>query len=209
MSLLLDGIKVGFILCFLIGPIFFTLIQTGIEEGFRAGFVVGLGVWMSDFMYIVGAHWGLVHLSRWMEGSNTTLYLGIVGSFILIGFGISAIFTAQKLKALPTYKTQRSSSFFKLWLKGFLINAFNPFTILFWIGVISTVVVKDELAGNQALVFFGGLIGTVVLTDLLKVLLAKHIRRWLRPVHLIWFRRVSGVALIGFGVMLMVRVLLA
>jgi threonine/homoserine/homoserine lactone efflux protein len=51
-------------------------------------------------------------------------------------------------------------------------------------------------------------LGTIVVTDLLKVLLAKRIRYSLRPVHLLWLRRISGAALIAFGVVLLVRVLL-
>ncbi len=206
MSLLIDGIKIGFILCFLIGPIFFTLIQTGIEEGMRAGIAVGAGIWLSDLMYILGAHWGMTHISRWLDAAAAPLYVGLTGSLILVGFGIAALITAPGVKQLPQRRTQRSSSFLSLWLKGFLINAVNPFTILFWIGVMTTVVVKGELVGSQTVLFFSGVIGTVVSTDFLKVMLAKRIRRWLRPWHLLWFRRISGVALIVFGVVLLVRV---
>ena len=71
-----------------------------------------------------------------------------------------------------------------------------------------TVVIKDGFDGNQASIFFGGVLGTIILTDLLKVILAKRIRYSLRPVHLLWLRRISGAALIVFGVVLLVRVLL-
>ena len=70
------------------------------------------------------------------------------------------------------------------------------------------VVAKDNLNGQNAAFFFGGILGTVILTDSLKVLLAKAIRRWLKPKHILWTRRISGIALVVFGVVLMVRVVI-
>ena len=59
MNILIEGIKVGLILCFLIGPIFFALVQTGVEEGLRAGTAVGLGIWISDLIFILGVYRGI------------------------------------------------------------------------------------------------------------------------------------------------------
>ncbi|AEE50818.1 LysE family translocator [Haliscomenobacter hydrossis] len=209
MNMLFDGIKIGLILGFMIGPIFFALVQTSVEEGFRAGAMVALGIWLSDFLFVLAVYFGVSYLAEIVNTQSFTLILGIGGSILLAGFGLASLLTIPKgllTNTVPEYK--RSSSYPSLFVKGFLINTINPFTVFFWTSLMGTVVIKDGFDGNQASTFFGGVLGTIILTDLLKVILAKKIRYSLRPVHLLWLRRISGGALIVFGVVLLVRVLL-
>ena len=95
-----------------------------------------------------------------------------------------------------------------LWIKGFLINTINPFTVFFWASVMTTVVLEREYDGRQASLFFGGILAMIVFTDSLKVFLAKKIRHKLTSRHLWWVRRISGIALIVFAGVLAVRVLI-
>jgi threonine/homoserine/homoserine lactone efflux protein len=46
---------------------------------------------------------------------------------------------------------------------------------------------------------------TVVVTDSLKIGLAKAIRRWLKPKYILWLRRIAGGALMVFGLVLLAR----
>lgn len=206
MSLLFEGIKVGLVLCFMAGPIFFTLLQTGVEEGLRAGIMVGLGIWVSDLLYINLVYWGLSFVHRLLEDDSFTLIIGLVGGTLLIIFGLAAFLVQPKNLYIADHQQyERSSSYLSLWLKGFLINSVNPFTIFFWVGLMSTVILRNSLEGSEATLFFVGLMGTVVLTDFTKVALAKRIRSFLKPVHLIWFRKIAGAALVFFGIALLVR----
>lgn len=207
MNLLIDGIKIGLALSMLVGPIFFALVQTGIEEGIKAGTAVGLGIWISDLLFIIVVSWGLTHIEPVAEGSSFAFYVGLAGSLILAGFGLWTLLSRPDIKHYARFKPTRSSSYGMLWLKGFLINTINPFTLLFWIGISSTVVFKSGVGGSQASLFFMGILGTIVATDLTKVFLAKKIRRVMRPIHFFWLRRISGIALLLFGVGLLVRVL--
>lgn len=209
MDMLLGGIKLGLILSFMIGPIFFALVQTSVEEGFRAGAMVALGIWVSDASFVLAVYYGMSYLAEVIKAPSFSLILGVGGSILLACFGLVTLLTIPKgllTNTMPTY--QRSSSYLSLFTKGFLINTVNPFTVFFWTSVMSTVVIKDGFDGTQASWFFGGVLGTIVVTDLLKVILAKKIRYSLRPIHLLWLRRISGSALIVFGVVLLVRVLI-
>ena len=64
---------------------------------------------------------------------------------------------------------------------------------------------NGALAPADATAFFGSIIGVIILTDLLKVLLAKRIKAWMSYSYLLAMRRVAGTALVLFGVLLMVR----
>ena len=205
MNLLFDGIKIGLILCFMIGPIFFALVQTGVEEGIRAGATVGFGIWVSDLLYILVVYWSIAYVSRISNWEKFSMFLGLGGSAILILFGLGALFKAPNPGYYMLPYTKRSSSYLSLFSKGFLINTINPFTVFFWLGLMSTVVIKNGFQGKDATLYFSGILATIVLTDLIKVLLSKRIRQMLRPIHLLWFRRISGSALILFGLALLAR----
>ncbi len=195
----------GLLLTIMVGPILFALIQAGIERGFRAGAMIGLGIWISDLIFILSAYFGISYLLNILEWNGFELTLGIAGGFVLIITGILTILS----KPPEIGKSSGiSGSYFALWIKGFLINTVNPFTVFFWATVMTTIVAKDNMNGQNAAFFFGGILGTIIITDSLKVLLAKAIRRWLKPKHILWTRRISGVALVVFGIVLMVRVVI-
>ncbi|MBK8041389.1 MAG: LysE family translocator [Haliscomenobacter sp.] len=212
MALFIDGIKIGLVLCLMVGPLFFTLVQTGVEEGLRAGTMVGLGIWMSDLLYIFAVYGGMSYLSQFTARDHFSTTVGIAGSAVLTLFGLVALMTVPKNLYVQddalALRAHPPTSYLSLWLKGFLINTINPFTIFFWMGLMSTVIVRDDLSRSDALLFFGGIMGMVVSGDFLKVFMAKRIRAVLRPVHLLWLRKVSGAALIVFGIALLLRVLL-
>ena len=56
--------------------------------------------------------------------------------------------------------------------------------------------------------FFGSVLGTIIITDVLKVVLAEKISKRLQPKHILRMRKISGIALFLFGVVMMVRVTL-
>ncbi len=208
MKSLVEGIQTGLILCFLIGPIFFTLIQTGVERGFRAGAAVGLGIWVSDTIFVMAFYSGVNYIAQLLAWEGFSLYVGVIGSIILAIFGTWALLTKPAFQNPSDIHFKPSSSYFSLWLKGFLINSINPFTVLFWFGLMSTTILQNNLTSYDIPLFFGGAIGTVVITDIIKILLAKRIRRWMQPKHILLLRRVSGIALIVFGIVLLVRTII-
>jgi len=207
MSNLLSGIGFGLTLSIMIGPIFFALVQAAIEKGFRAGAMVGFGVWISDLFYILVVYFGISHIASLASNEGFKLYTGLLGSVILILFGIGSIARTNK-EYNKVEDIILPPTWFSLWLKGFLINTINPFTIFFWIGVISTILIKDQSNENNNWVFLSGIFSTIVVTDLSKVVLAKTLRMYLNSGSLKLLKYISGIALICFGVGLFIRVVL-
>lgn len=208
MNLLIEGIKVGLIVCFMIGPMFFALLQASVERGFRAGAILGMGIWSSDLIYIATVYWGLAYIEELIKDDQVTTIVGIIGGVLLIIFGGVALWVKPNLQKALDNHPEGGTPYLGFWLKGFLLNIFNPFTLFFWLGIMSTVMTQEQLDHSQAPLFFSGIIGTIMATDLTKVLLAKTIRRVMQPVHILWLRRVSGIALVIFGVALILRTLI-
>lgn len=194
-------------LAIMIGPITFALVQVSVERGMRAGLLVGLGVWISDLLFIAGVYFGLSRVSALTAYRDFELTLGLAGGVLLFAFGVGTLWSSfrgvsslQKAIALPVHPLLLAT-------KGFLINTVNPFTVFFWIGVISKVLVEDGIAGSGALLYLGGMIGTISLTDALKVFTARSLRSWLTLEHILLLRRISAIALMLFGVILVIRVM--
>ena len=134
MNYFIEGIKVGFLLIFLIGPIFFSLIHIGVEYGTKVGVFFGSGIWISDIFLFMGMYKGMSFISEIANASYFYYTVGGIGTLILIVFGLAALIQKgnQAINVpQPFIKEHSPRSLFGFFLKGVLINVFNPFTILF------------------------------------------------------------------------------
>lgn len=198
---MLQGALLGLTLSFLIGPLFFSIIQAGIERGFRAGLAVALGIWMSDFIYVIIIQSGIRALLSKLALEENAQWLGWAGSLILIGFGIGTlVFQNRKLKAAqsPPLRSIYSYAF-----RGFMINTVNPFTVFFWIGTAATIATYPP---RQVWLFFSGMFAVLIIADVSKAKAAHWLRDHLSPRFIRIVQYCIGVFLIISGVVLALRV---
>jgi len=203
LSLITQGLLLGITLAILLGPIFVTLTQIALEKGARAGIVASTGVWVSDIIIITLCYIFIQRINYLVEDSTFTYWMGLTGGFILIVFGLGAIL--NKVDIVFDNSSHSANDYLSFWTKGFLVNTVNPFTFVFWIGVISTYVIKEKIYGLKSFVFFCSIMVVIVFTDTLKVFLAKAIRTKLKQRHFTIFSRIAGAGLIIFGVVLLLR----
>lgn len=203
MSLILQGIILGLTLAILLGPIFVTLTQLAIEKGARAGMVASSGVWASDFIIITLCFLFVQKINTIVQDVTFTYWMGLLGGFILIAFGIGAFLKQSNIEFKQTKHS--TNDYISFWTKGFLVNTVNPFTFVFWIGVISTYVIKEQITNTEAIVFFASIMSVIMITDTAKVFLAKMIRNKLRQEHFNIFTKVAGIGLIIFGIVLLAK----
>jgi len=204
-----EGIKVGFVLIFLIGPIFFSLIHMGVEYGTRAGLIFGSGIWISDIFLFFGIYHSVSLVSDLANDSLFTHAIGAIGSLILLSFGLGALFRrgSHEMHVPQAFQPANSPrSLFGFFLKGALINVFNPFTLLFWLGLMSTALVDSHFRGGDAAWYFLGIMSVYIPVDVLKIMLSKEIRNRLKPHHIKTLSRILGVVLMVFGLVLFLRV---
>ncbi|MEL6942270.1 MAG: LysE family translocator [Bacteroidota bacterium] len=205
---MLQGITLGLGLSILVGPILIAILQSSLEYGKWAGFAVGLGIWLSDGVYILLTYFGLSKIKQLTDWGNFELFTGFIGGLILIAFGSGIFFAKVKDPQLQAAQTGIVYSPIKEFLKGFALNTFNPFTVFFWIGLSSTVVIEASYTIKEAFFFYGGILGTLVVTDSLKIIVSDWLRQYLSVKRITLFRRIAGGVLVLFGVVLIVRVLI-
>lgn len=203
---LIEGIGWGLFLTFLIGPIVFALLQAGIEYGFRAGAMMGLGIWLSDIIYIVLMYFGFQYVQQVTELEGFEFWMGLIGGLILMAFGAGTFFSPPpQINYDQGIDVPKSNPYLALFSKGILVNAINPFTVFFWLGMMGALNTKPDWASTDVFIFFAAIIGTIICTDLLKVYLAKQIRKKLKLHYLVWVRWITGGLLFIFGIALIIR----
>lgn len=200
MEVILNGFISGIILAFLIGPVFFTIIQTSIERGFPSGAYVAVGVSISDAFYITLAYLGLYQL---FDGASFREYLAYFGGIVLLVFGIYYLFVKSRKLARYDPRQLPSNNPWRLIGKGFVINGLSPMVLIFWLGTVGVATTKfGYVTPQKAVPFFASIVSTVFATDLIKAKLADKLRRLLTPAFIRRLNFVLGVVLLAFGVRL-------
>lgn len=201
MEIVLKGIISGLTLALLIGPVFFTLIQTSIERGFSNGAWVAAGISLSDAVYITLAYLGL---SRFLSNGVASVYLAYLGGLILFVFGGYYLFVKNR-KILHYHSLDiKSSNPLRLAAKGFIINGLSPMVMIFWLGMVG-IASSDfgYISTRSVITFFGSIVATVFLTDLLKAKLADKLRKVLTPHFIRVMNILLGLVMILFGARLL------
>ncbi|HEY9488493.1 MAG TPA: LysE family transporter [Chryseosolibacter sp.] len=197
MEVILNGVISGIILAFLIGPVFFTIIQTSIERGFGSGAFVAVGVSLSDAFYITISYMGIYQL---FDKGSFREYLAYFGGMVLLLFGVYYLFIKSKrLLRFDPEKVQASNPW-KLVGKGFIINGLNPMVLIFWLGTVGVATTKfGYVTPQKAVPFFTAIVSTVLITDMLKAKLADRLRRLLTPQFIRKLNIALGFVLMVFG----------
>lgn len=212
-----QGMILGLMIAVSVGPAFLAIIQTGMSRGFKSSFFMALGISASDIVLITICYLGA---STFFDEMSNKLFVGIIGGIILIGYGIYSFFKKpedhpkkivkkKKKRTLLDKLSSPDAGILTYIIKGFFMNLLNPFLLVFWLTAMGWVSANAEEGKllNYAIAFFGGTLGTVFATDLLKSLIGTKISRYLKPRNILWINRIVGIALASFGVFLMIKVL--
>ena len=200
MNAVFEGLLCGFLLSFLLGPVFIGLINTSLTKGFKQGVFYALGVAISDVFYILLCYWGIMRL---ISNPAIEKMFYIVGGLLLIIFGLFYLFQKAKVAGADILNTESivTSKKRNALFKGFLMNAINPSVLFFWIGIVGVV---NATAGNDSyyvFLFFASAIGVVFSLDVLKAFLAHKISIWVKDYWLTYLNKFLGALLIIVGSM--------
>jgi threonine/homoserine/homoserine lactone efflux protein len=197
MEVILNGIGYGLLLSFLIGPVFFTIIQTSVERGFKCGVRVAIGVALSDSLYITVSYLGISQITA---NDNIKLYLANAGGIMLIIFGLYNLLVKSRKLSTPHEEHFKAKNPWRYVAKGFIINGLTPVVLLFWLGTVSIATSRFGYKSlTSALLFFGAIIITVLSTDIMKAKLADKLRHLLTPKFIQRLNILMGIVLMLFG----------
>ena len=194
----------GFLLAFAIGPVFFTLIETSITKGFKAGLFFDLGAMFADIVFILVAYFSTSKILDRIKDEPGVL---IFGGAVLIAYGVISYIRTSKsfIKIVREhYAVQVKKNIWGLFLKGFLLNFVNFGVLAGWIAtiILATALTSSE---NGVFLFLSTVLATFFLTDLVKISLAKRLKSKLTPRVIYKTKKWVSILIIIFGVALLVQ----
>lgn len=199
MDLILQGLFWGGAISLLVGPIFFGLIQISVEKSVKAAIIYASGIWISDIVYVLIIEQGLGYISDDIQFRMT---FGIIGAILLVAFGVGIFFSPLKKQTITTVGIKSGIGYF---FKGVAINVFNPFVFILWISILSNI---SSVPIGKHWHFIGPLLLVVAITDVLKAYYANKLGKLLNEKNLILVKKVSGMLLGMFGIVLLIRTLI-
>jgi threonine/homoserine/homoserine lactone efflux protein len=206
MNPLLQGIIVGLTFAVLLGPAFFSLIQTAIHRGFRSGASLAVGIFFSDLTALVLTYFGS---SQFLTNDpRENMLFSIIGGIILIIFGT---YTFIRPIENPNSGNNGNSISKPLKpivyvIKGFFLNAANPGMWFIWITVVVSTTAQFGVNRRSLFFFLTAVLATVFSTDLLKCFVSHKIKQYLSSKLMTWMNRIVGIILIGFGTYLIINI---
>jgi len=193
-------ISVGFFTAFIMGPVFWVLLETSITKGFRAAVAFDIGVILADVLFIMATYYGSVKLFL-SESNKEGLF--VLGGTIILLFGVYSWLTRNKEEE-KVEVTESKHNYLGLAIKGFAINIFNVGVFIFWGGV---TIVAGPSTGNDPLgfvTFFLIVLLSYFITDLGKIIVAKQLKVFINEKTIVFVKSLLAIILVISGTVLII-----
>jgi len=203
---ILTAIPLGIFLSFLIGPVFFVLLETSAVKGFRAALVFDLGVVLADIFFILIAYFSSYRLIQSLKNDPAIF---IFGGILMLTYGLISFIKLRKNTSKVNEDdieiVLQKKNYRALFIKGFLLNFINVGVLLFWFLILITIGPKLELETSRMVTFFTTVILTYLFVDMGKILLAKQLKHKMTPKNILNIKKLISILLILFGMTIMLQ----
>ena len=170
LNFIFKGMLIGLIASAPMGPVGVLCVQRTLNKGRWYGFITGIGAALSDMIYAAITGYGMSYVMDVLSNQQTRMYLQIVGSIMLLAFGV------YTYKSDPTKKIHRSGNgkgtLFHNGMTAFLVTFSNPLIIFLFVACFAqfAFVMPDhpfEMLVGFASIVFGALVWWFGLTWLI------------------------------------------
>jgi L-lysine exporter family protein LysE/ArgO len=133
LDIILQNILLGLSIAAPIGPASIAILKSGFQGGFWSAIRVALGVVSADVTYVLVAYFGLARLITNPVVKTMILFFGM---FVLAYLGFRTIREATRPVEVSGSNPERMKNLF---LQGYTVNISNPMAVVWWLGVIGSI----------------------------------------------------------------------
>jgi len=198
----LTPITIGFFTAFIMGPVFWVLLETSITKGFKAAIAFDLGVMFADVCFIGVCYLGSFQL---LEDEQNKQGLFVLGGTILLLYGLFSWLNRNKKTKDQPEIVESKENYFGLAVKGFAINILNVGVFIFWGGI---TIVSSPASGKSFttfILFFSIVLLSYFLTDLLKISVANRFKSLLTGKGIVIVNSIISLILVISGAVLIIK----
>ncbi len=190
------GLPVGFLFSFAMGPIFFMLLKSSLENGLRYAIFIIFGVVVADAVLLSIAYGGVGKLFSTFQ-IDFEFWVQILGGTLLLILGLVNIL--KKKVTVYDSTLEKSRLIVKNISKGFFINILNPINFFEWAGTVALLKSKYHYTYFENMSFFGAALLGVFLTEFFIVFFAARLRHFIKPSFIKKVNFGTGILFIGFS----------
>lgn len=190
------GLILGFSIAAPVGPIGVLCIRRTLASGRTVGFISGLGAATADMCYGAIAAFGLTAISGLLVAQSG--WIRLIGGIFLCYLGVRTLLSKPTASAASTRRYGLAGAY----ASTLLLTLTNPSTILSFVAIFAGLGLASTSGGygTSALlvlgVFLGSALWWLLLSTGVSLLRSRLDLRALR-----WVNRLSGVILLGFGLL--------
>ena len=199
LALLLQGLLMGFLIAAPVGPIGVLCIRRTLAEGRVVGLLSGLGAATADALYgcIVGL--GLTAVAALLL--DYALLVQLVGGLFLCYLGVATLRSRPAEQAAVV----GGRGLLGAYASTFLLTLTNPATIISFVGIFTGLGLVNA-GGYSAVLLVGGVFLGSALWWLILSSATGLLRGRMTTDGLVWVNRLSGVAIIAFGLLALLSI---
>jgi threonine/homoserine/homoserine lactone efflux protein len=143
LNIIFQNILLGLSIAAPIGPASIAILKSGFRGGFRAAIKVALGVVSADVTYVLVAYFGLARLITIPAVKTAILFFGML---VLAYLGYQTMKDAAKNVDVEVNSLLSKKNLF---LQGYAVNISNPMAVVWWLGVIGSILATTAQDGSS------------------------------------------------------------
>lgn len=205
-AIILKGFSIGLLAAAPTGPSGVLCIQRTLNKGRSFGFMTGLGISISDAIYILCTSLGLSFVMSFIQDKQTFFIVKLVGCCLLLVFGIHTIRNNPFAKEKKTSGNKNSRWYY--YISGFLVAISNPLIIFIYLALFTYFSFPiSEFSGLlKVIAYFSVVVGDVFWWFFISFLINRLRNRFdLKGIWMI--NRILGFVLITASVVLLLYIL--
>lgn len=195
-AFLVKGLVIGFSIAAPVGPIGMLCIRRTLGNGRVAGLLSGLGAATADAIYGCIAGFGVVFVSTILLTQQ--VWLRLVGGLFLCYLGARTFLASPEERISATNPLGLAG----IYLSTFFLTLTNPMTIISFAAIFAALGAGNTSASYISAVtlvvgvFVGSALWWLILSSIVSLFRSKLQPGWLK-----WVNRLSGLVILGFGVL--------
>lgn len=195
-----SGLKFGLLLQIAVGPMCLMVFNTAKNVGFLVALSLVLAIALVDAFYITLAGLGV---SKLLEKEKIKKIFKIIGSLVLILFGINIILNVFGINIIPGLNLKPTST--NIFIQGLVLTLSNPITIVFWGSILTTKIIEDKLKKKELIIFSIGLVSSTLLFLTLVAILGTMLSSFIPDNISSILNVIVGILIIFFGIKMFVK----
>lgn len=194
----INALLTGFFLAFMVGPVFFVLLETSATKGIKQAITFDLGVILADVLFITASYYGSKQLLEKIKDDSRMFY---VGGTVLFVYGLVTFIKEKRRKLIASeLMVEDKSNLVGLFIKGFLLNFINVGVLAFWLALVVVISTNVDMNTNRVFLYFTTILIAYFITDIGKIVLAKQLKNKLTPRVITKIRKIMGIILMVIGI---------